>query len=113
MSVIVSCRCGQQFKTHDRHAGKRVPCPGCGQVMTVPAAPLAPPASSGGVRAQCGCGWSNSLPREYEGKTVRCPSCQGAVLVPDHDPLGIGPLASGFDSLPAAPLHLANQADST
>jgi hypothetical protein len=39
MSISVQCPgCAKKLKTNDHLAGKRIKCPGCGQVMLVPAA---------------------------------------------------------------------------
>jgi tetratricopeptide (TPR) repeat protein len=35
---VIACDCGQKLKTKEEHAGKRVKCPGCGKVLTVPGA---------------------------------------------------------------------------
>jgi Protein of unknown function (DUF1559) len=109
MSVVVSCRCGQQFKTHERHAGKCVPCPACGSRMTIPApsATTAAPPIKQGVRVQCPCGWAFLAPPSCEGKTVRCPGCNGAIMVPDADPLGIGQLTAPIESLPISSVYSA------
>lgn len=36
MSITVACACGKKLRTKDESAGKRVKCPGCGAVLTVP-----------------------------------------------------------------------------
>src|SRR5689334_25258137 len=113
MSIIVSCRCGQQFKTDERHAGKRVPCPACGSRLTIPAAATSPPPPPAarhpivkqGVRVQCPCGWAFLAPPSCQGKSVLCPGCNGLLEVPHADPLGVGHLAGSLESLPASHLH--------
>lgn len=41
----VACRCGKTLKAPDHLAGKRVRCPGCGNVLSLPPAASAPPAA--------------------------------------------------------------------
>jgi hypothetical protein len=36
MPILVRCDCGKQLKAKDELAGRRVKCPGCGAVLTVP-----------------------------------------------------------------------------
>jgi ribosomal protein S27E len=53
--IEVACVCGQTVRTHNEAAGKRVRCPGCGNLVNVPipslaamageAAPAPPPTS--------------------------------------------------------------------
>ncbi len=43
MSIVVACQCGKRFKAGDQYAGKRTRCPGCGQVLTIPAIASAAP----------------------------------------------------------------------
>src|SRR5690349_15534846 len=38
MPILVACKCGKKLRVKDELAGKRVKCPGCAQVVTVPAA---------------------------------------------------------------------------
>src|SRR5689334_18687841 len=38
MSQVVECSCGARFRAKDELAGKSLPCPKCGQVLTIPAA---------------------------------------------------------------------------
>jgi hypothetical protein len=45
MAIAFSCSCGRKINAKDEHAGKRVKCPQCQQVITVPAA-------TGGARPQ-------------------------------------------------------------
>jgi hypothetical protein len=42
MPVTFSCACGKTLRIADEHAGKRVKCPACQAISTVPA-PLPPP----------------------------------------------------------------------
>ncbi len=45
MPIPVGCQCGKRFQAKDELAGKRVKCPGCGNVLTIPEPQ---PASVGG-----------------------------------------------------------------
>src|SRR4051794_23290900 len=36
MAISGSCACGEQFRAKDEHAGKRAPCPSCGQPGQIP-----------------------------------------------------------------------------
>lgn len=36
MPSQVTCKCGKQYKFRDEYAGRRVKCPGCGQVIMIP-----------------------------------------------------------------------------
>jgi hypothetical protein len=45
MPIVVSCPCGKKLRVKDELAGKRVKCPECAQVTTVPSS--ATPAASG------------------------------------------------------------------
>jgi hypothetical protein len=38
MAINLSCECGKKLAVKDDMAGKKVKCPGCGSVLTVPAA---------------------------------------------------------------------------
>ena len=42
MLIIVSCECGQQFRTDEFNAGREARCMFCSRTLTVPAAPSAP-----------------------------------------------------------------------
>src|ERR1700738_459893 len=39
MPVLLSCACGKRLRVPDQNAGKKVRCPGCGTVLTVPHPP--------------------------------------------------------------------------
>jgi hypothetical protein len=38
MPILVSCKCGKKLRVKEELAGKRVKCPGCRQVLAIPAA---------------------------------------------------------------------------
>ncbi len=42
MPLSLACSCGQHYAVDDQFAGQQVPCPMCGQVLTIPLAPLEP-----------------------------------------------------------------------
>ena len=44
MSLEVTCQCGRRFHTKEEYAGKKAKCPGCGNVLLIPAQPLTPEA---------------------------------------------------------------------
>jgi WD40 repeat protein len=46
MAINVSCRCGQLLAVHEQHIGKRVACPVCRAVLTVPPPVMAIPPSA-------------------------------------------------------------------
>ncbi|MBI3468688.1 MAG: hypothetical protein HY000_37270 [Planctomycetes bacterium] len=37
MPISVACKCGKKFQAPDNLAGKRVKCPGCQQLVVIPA----------------------------------------------------------------------------
>lgn len=39
MAILVTCKCGQQFRTGDENAGRQASCPDCGQGLVIPSAP--------------------------------------------------------------------------
>src|SRR5260370_871739 len=42
MTIRITCKCGKQVQTRDEKAGKRVKCPACAAVLTVPQAESPP-----------------------------------------------------------------------
>jgi phage FluMu protein Com/flagellar basal body-associated protein FliL len=102
----MSCgSCGKQLRAKDESAGKKIKCPGCGNVLAVPqseemteemgmdetAAPPAPPEK---ISVSCTCGKKLQVKGELAGKAVKCPGCQKVVKVPAT--------SSGASSAPAA-----------
>lgn len=55
MPIKVKCACGKVLNAPDKLAGKKAKCPGCQQVITIPASSAAAPDSA---------------------ETATCPSCQ-------------------------------------
>ncbi len=95
MPIALSCHtCGKQLKAKDESAGKKIKCPGCATVLSVPAleepaeAPPPPPPSAAAkpIVLSCGCGKKFQVKAELAGKAVKCPACQKPVKVPGGAP---------------------------
>jgi hypothetical protein len=72
MPIKVACQCGQQFAAKDELAGKRVKCPKCAAVLTIPQAS----AAAGGPRAPAARRVSELLDDAgMRSGVVRCPGC--------------------------------------
>ena len=69
MPVVVTCNCGKSYHAPETLQGKRVKCPACGGVVTVPMAAASPSPQ----------------------RTNVAPAAPNAA----HDPLGLGGLAAG------------------
>jgi hypothetical protein len=91
MSIPVSCSCGQQFMAQPHLAGKQVPCPSCGNPLTIPAAdgqapePVEERSSSTPTTAtivSCDCGASFKAAPHLLGKRVPCPNCGKQLDIP-------------------------------
>jgi hypothetical protein len=52
MAITFSCSCGRKINAKDEHAGKRVKCPACQQVLTVPHATAKAPAIAAAAGAK-------------------------------------------------------------
>ena len=86
-------------------AGKKTKCPGCGAVLTIPAAseeaaPAPPPAArpkpapaaaqvtapaasaAAAAAVTCTCGKRIATKPEWAGKTIKCPACENRIKVP-------------------------------
>ena len=83
--IEFSCtKCGQKLNVEDKHSGKRVRCPKCGEVGFVPD-------NSDKIEFHCdSCGQSISVPKIHAGKKGKCPKCKNLVVVPSlrRGPLG-------------------------
>src|SRR5438067_12590152 len=94
MPITVSCSCGKQLRAKDESAGKKIRCPGCGSVLSVPAAEEeileeeAPPVPAKPIVVSCSCGKKLQVRAELAGKAVKCPGCGKSIKVP-------GPAANG------------------
>src|SRR5688572_19109996 len=83
MSLLFNCpKCDKKLKIQDELAGKRVKCPGCGQVVSVP--PMghvvaeAPVPNEAGSDAPCvGCGKTFVLQPRWPSRGGRCSRCGG------------------------------------
>jgi hypothetical protein len=96
MPVVVSCQCGKRFAAKDHLVGKRVPCPACGNLLTVAAGP--PP----GIYVACACGRSFLAPESMAGRQAHCKGCGRVLQVPDS-PAEPAPL--DLTTLPLGPLE--------
>ena len=87
--ITIHCsECARKLKVPAHAAGKRVKCPGCGNVITVAAeqAPAASPAADEFLRFNCDqCGAKMKVRSSAAGRRVRCPKCSSAVTVPQPD----------------------------
>src|SRR5262245_36778418 len=43
MPIPFHCDCGKKLQAQEEFVGKKLRCPGCGKVLTIPSAPAAPP----------------------------------------------------------------------
>src|SRR5262249_3317796 len=68
----------------DDAAGKRVKCPGCGEVSTVPTkrAATKAPATVETISFECDCGHTVRVKAEHVGRKVRCPGREAVITVP-------------------------------
>ncbi|WP_254512566.1 DUF3592 domain-containing protein [Anatilimnocola floriformis] len=87
MPIEVACRCGQRFRADERHIGQQAKCSGCGNILTIQAAPAAstPPAAPAAKPQQivvaCQCGARFAARPELAGKTVACPQCKQPLTI--------------------------------
>jgi hypothetical protein len=84
MPALLTCPCGKQFRAPEDSAGKRIKCPGCGLVSTMPtkAAPAKAPAAPATIAFECDCGHTLRVKAEHAGRKVRCPGCNEPVTIP-------------------------------
>lgn len=86
MTINVSCSNGHSLKLKPAYAGRKVKCPTCHEVMSVPigqthqARESSPVAKM--VRATCQNGHQVRLKQKYAGRRVKCPKCQNVMKVP-------------------------------
>ncbi|MHC4569420.1 MAG: hypothetical protein ACYTE3_27150 [Planctomycetota bacterium] len=78
--IEFSCKnCGTKLNVEDKHSGKRVKCPKCGDVGVVPG-------KSDKIRFHCeNCGRGIRVPQSYAGKKGKCPKCENPVVVPSPE----------------------------
>jgi Tol biopolymer transport system component len=75
--IRFSCKnCGQKLNVDDKHYGRQVKCPKCGEVVVVPA-------NLDKITFHCkSCDQKISVPQIHAGKKGKCPKCQNAVVIP-------------------------------
>lgn len=82
-------KCSQRLNIEDKHAGKRVKCPKCGNIDIVPD-------TSDKIKFNCeNCGHKISVPKIYAGKKGKCPQCKTVIVVPDAESLNAVDSQSG------------------
>jgi hypothetical protein len=121
MPIPFTCECGKQLQAKEEFAGRRIKCPVCQRLLTIPAAapaitvaevktvtvpaasPVAP--AAGPIRFSCHCGKLLQADSSKIGRPLRCPGCGAMVTVPAHSegpPLAprtagpVRPRADGF-----------------
>jgi hypothetical protein len=92
MTVVVSCRCGQRFAASEQLVGQQLPCPACGNLLSIGKAS----GGSQGIVVTCGCGRSFSAPESSRGQRARCPACGGGIQIPGQVASQVDPLSSGL-----------------
>jgi hypothetical protein len=104
--MVFACSCGRQLRVPDDFAGKRVQCPNCSAIQTVPepasaitASPLPAMARPAFVRFECVCGKVMQAKADFAGRNTRCPACQSTLVIPHaSEPLtGKLPVARSVD----------------
>jgi hypothetical protein len=98
MPILLNCASGKQLRVPDEFAGKRIKCPACGEVQTVPneafaasprqalgraAAPPSEPVAPAMIQFACECGKVMQAKAEFAGRSTRCPNCQSTILIPE------------------------------
>ncbi len=94
----VVCACGTVLRTKPEQAGRKVRCPKCDKLLTVPATPDVTHAESSSpgsaldvIRVTCECGKTLKATLKLAGKRVKCPACQRPLVVPvPQDPAAHG-----------------------
>ena len=80
---MIEFRCGncnQKIVTEDALSGKRIRCPKCSNICTVPD-------SSNKIKFHCkSCGQKISVPEVHAGKKGKCPQCKSIVVIPQVAP---------------------------
>jgi phage FluMu protein Com len=111
--IVFNCRCGKTLRVTDEHANRRIKCPACGHVGTVPAPapqfeeiedtsartrehapppPLTPAAKppargpSDPIVIECPCGMTLGVPADHAGRRVKCPKCNAISTAPKPEP---------------------------
>jgi hypothetical protein len=131
MAIVFSCECGKQMQAKEEFAGRRMKCPVCQRVVTIPGPanpreiqieippavmaaeepptvglppplPVQVPAAAGPpIRFSCTCGKQLQADAGKVGRALRCPSCGAMVTVP---PESVVPLVARRAVPPVKPL---------
>jgi DNA-directed RNA polymerase subunit RPC12/RpoP len=81
MIKFLCIKCSQELKIEDKHSGKRVKCPKCGNIDVVPDI-------SDKIKFNCeNCGHKISAPKIYTGKKGKCPKCKTVIVIPGAESL--------------------------
>ena len=63
MSISVACPCGKKLRAKEESAGKKIKCPGCGQLLVAPEPPLAVSKGARGPSASPGLPFQEAPPK--------------------------------------------------
>jgi hypothetical protein len=114
MSIPFRCDCGKQLAAKDEFAGKRLKCPACGKLLTIPRrAALTPtrpagathphisltktqPAPRGFIRFVCSCGRKLKARLADAGLEIDCPICGQEMKIPEADGATTAPKANAM-----------------
>jgi hypothetical protein len=81
MPVQFACECGKPLRVADELAGRKVRCPDCGALPTVPG--TAPPPGGRPRAVTCPeCDGAVPVPIDFTARRLRCPGCQALVEIP-------------------------------
>src|SRR6478735_3467035 len=78
MPVVVSCQCGRRFAASDNLVAEEVPCPACGNPLSIADAYR----TAQEIYVSCECGRAFCAPPILRGKNTQCPGCGGNIKVP-------------------------------
>ncbi len=101
MPIAFGChQCGKQLQARDEFAGRRLKCPGCGTILTIPGGaaaapppmlqespppPPSSPAAPAVVTFVCVCGRRMKARIADAGSEVECPDCSRSLVIPSED----------------------------
>jgi hypothetical protein len=80
MPVVVTCQCGRRFAASDQLVAQDVPCPACGNLLSIADAY----STSQEIYVSCECGRAFCAPPYLRGKNTQCPGCGGNIKVPGY-----------------------------
>lgn len=95
MSIVFHCTCGRPLRASAEYSGKKTKCPGCGQVLTIPAAEPAKVAVAAGPPPA-----DEPLSLDLDWSSHETPSLSEAD--PTRSGSGVIKLDTGFDPHQAA-----------